>query len=63
MKRLWNPIRAITRIIASIRCRHRFIKISFIQTEDRFERYSMREYRCAHCKKIKWVDGRYDPYA
>lgn len=39
---------------------HDYIKIGYRLEEDRYERYSIRNYRCSECGKEIWVDGRMD---
>ena len=41
-------------------CLHEYLKMGFSIAEDSNERYSIREYECIHCGKIKKVDGRRD---
>lgn len=54
----------IRKIINKIFHKHDFEQIGFVQREDSNMRYSVREYQCQDqtCNKIKWVDGREDPY-
>lgn len=44
----------------AIKHEHEYVKIGFKQAEDRFERYSIRKYKCKNCGKVKEVDGRFD---
>ena len=41
-------------------CNHKYIKVDWYQTDNRYKRYSMRKYKCEKCGKEIWVDGRYD---
>lgn len=43
-------------------CKHRYIKIGYIEECSNNLRYSMRKYKCEKCQKEIWVDGRNDPY-
>lgn len=56
---IWLESR-ISKIVQRLKHKHNFVKIGYRQTEDRFERYSIRHYHCQACGKEKWVDGRYD---
>lgn len=52
LKKLWK---AITH-------RHEYRKIGWRKESNGYIRYSVRKYECQTCGKIKWVDGRNDPY-
>ncbi len=41
-------------------CRHDFIQSGWFESSDGNIRFSMRRYRCKHCGKEIWRDGRTD---
>jgi len=50
------------KILKSLFCRHDYHKIDWREEIEDNLAYSVRLYKCAHCGKEIWVDGRYDPY-
>lgn len=48
--------------LSSLFCRHSFVQVDWFEASDGTVRFSMRQYRCEHCGKKRWIDGRYDLY-
>ena len=52
----------LKRLIARLKHKHEFVKISFREASYGYVRYSIRTYRCKSCGTIREVDGRFDRY-
>lgn len=52
----------LTTLIQQLFHQHTYVKIGFREASNQTHRWSVRRYRCDHCGKEKWVDGRFDPY-
>lgn len=52
----------IDQFFKQVFCKHSYKKVGFREELDRIHnvRYAVRHYKCEHCNKSIWVDGRYD---
>lgn len=55
-KKIWVEIRKVF-------CIHSYVRAGFRQEEENGVRYSIRHYKCKHCGKMVYADGRCDKYA
>lgn len=53
-------IKLFKKIIAAIKHKHTYVKISFREASNGYYRYSIRTYKCKECGKEIEVDGRFD---
>lgn len=47
---------------SSLFCKHSFSQVGWLETSDGNVRFSLRLYRCEHCGKERWIDGRNDRF-
>ena len=57
-------MKSIKKFFKQLFCRHNWYYSDYIEKIDEKTntRYSMRKYVCQKCRKVIWVDGRYDSF-